>query len=396
MNWVDLIILVSVGLALWSGWARGALLQVFSWGGFIVGLIIGSLIAPLLLRAINPGDTTTKAFLGLGLFLGIAFLFEALVATLGMMVRKRITHIGAKRVDQVLGAVIGVFFALIGAWFLGSTLKRGPSGGVARAVKDSAILRGLDSVFPRPPAILAEIGRFLDRSGFPDVFAQLNPSLAPGVAPAPESLRNDPKILAAADGVYKIESRGCGGIVDGSGFPLDARHVITAAHVVAGTSDTHVIPGRNGAGPTLRGVVVYMNTDIDIAVIRLVGNENHVLQITTTAAKRNDTGAAIGYPGGGPRTISPARVRAKTNAVGRDIYDRKLVTRQIYVLAATVHQGNSGGPFVDDNGVVRGMIFAAAADDPNESYALTADEISQAYQRGRSRTREVDTGQCAL
>ena len=394
MNWVDLIILVSVGLALWSGWARGALLQVFSWGGFIVGLIIGSLIAPLLLRAINPGDTTTKAFLGLGLFLGIAFLFEALVATLGMMVRKRITHIGAKRVDQVLGAVIGVFFALIGAWFLGSTLKRGPSGGVARAVKDSAILRGLDSVFPRPPAILAEIGRFLDRSGFPDVFAQLNPSLAPGVAPAPASLRNDPKILAAAEGTYKIEGRGCGGIVDGSGFPLDARHVITAAHVVAGTSDTEVIDGRTGK--RIPGTVVYINTNVDIAVIRLNTNESHVLQMTTADAKRNDTGAAIGYPGGGKRTISPARVRAKTNAVGRDIYDRKLVTRSIYVLAARVRQGNSGGPFVDDNGVVRGMIFAAAADDPNESYALTADEIASAYRAGRSRNDAVNTGTCAL
>jgi len=393
VNWVDLIILVSVGLALWSGWARGALLQVFSWGGFIVGLIIGSLVAPLLLRAINPGDTTTKAFLGLGLFLGIAFLFEALVATLGMMVRKRITHVGAKRVDQVLGAVIGVFFALIGAWFLGSTLKRGPSDKVAHAVKDSAILRALDGVFPRPPAILAEIGRFFDRIGGPDVFAQLNPSLAPGVAPAPSSLKNDPKILAAAEGTYKIESRGCGGIVDGSGFPLDARHVITAAHVVAGTTGTKVIPANGTAIP---GTVVYLNTDVDIAVIRLIGNENHVLSMTITSAKRNDTGAAIGYPGGGPRTISPARVRAKTNAVGRDIYDRKLVTRSIYVLAATVHQGNSGGPFVDDNGVVRGMIFAAASDDPNESYALTADEISQAYQRGRTRTRPVDTGSCAL
>ena len=394
MNWVDLVIVVSVGLALWSGWARGALLQVFSWGGFIVGLIIGSLVAPLILKAISPEDTTTKAFLGLGLFLGIAFLFEALVATLGMMVRKKITHIRAKRVDQVIGAVIGVFFALVGAWFLGSTLKRGPSQQVARAVKDSAILRGLDHVFPRPPALLAEIGRFLDRSGFPDVFAQLNPSLAPGVAPAPASLRNDPQIIAAARGTYKIESSGCGGVVDGSGFPLDPRHVITAAHVVAGTSGTRIIDASGR--PTIRGVVVYMNTDIDVAVIRLVGDAPHVLAMTTRDARRGDTGAAIGYPGGGPRTISPARVRARTNAVGRDIYDRKLVSRSIYVLAATVHQGNSGGPFVDDNGVVRGMIFAAAADNPNESYALTSDEISQAYQAARSRTRAVDTGTCAL
>jgi S1-C subfamily serine protease len=82
--------------------------------------------------------------------------------------------------------------------------------------------------------------------------------------------------------------------------------------------------------------------------------------------------------------------------VGRDIYDRKLVTRSIYVLAATVRQGNSGGPFVDVDGVVRGMIFAAAADNPNESYALTADEIQQAYQAAHDRSRAVSTGACAL
>jgi S1-C subfamily serine protease len=389
VNWVDLIILVAVGLALWSGFARGALLQVFSWGGFIVGLIVGSIVAPLLLKAINPENATTKAFLGLGFFLGIAFLFEALVAAFGMTLRKKIHSLKAKRVDQVVGAVIGV-----GSWFLGSTMKRGPSQGIARSVKDSAILRALDDVLPRPPAILAEIGRFLDRSGFPDVFAQLNPSLAPGVAPPPASLADDPEILAAAEATYKIESTGCGGLVDGSGFPLDRRHVITAAHVVAGTEGTTVIDGRTG--DRVSGTVVFINTNIDIAVIRTRADMPHVLRITSREARPRETGAAIGYPGGKRRTISPARVRARTNAVGRDIYDRRLVTRSVYVLRALVRQGNSGGPLVDDNGIVRGMVFAASADDPDESYALTEDEIDKAFDASRSRTSAVDTGACAL
>ena len=394
MNWVDLIILVAVGLALWSGFARGALLQVFSWGGFIVGLIVGSVVAPLLLKAINPDNATTKAFLGLGFFLGIAFLFEALVAAFGMTVRKKIHSLKMKRVDQFVGAFIGVFFALLGSWFLGSTMKRGPSQEIARSVKDSAILRALDDILPRPPAILAEIGRFLDRSGFPDVFAQLNPSLAPGVAAPPASLADDPEILAAAEGTYKIESTGCGGLVDGSGFPLDRRHVITAAHVVAGTSGTKVIDGRTG--DRIDGVVVFINTNIDIAVIRTRSDMPHVLRITSREARARETGAAIGYPGGKKRTISPARVRARTNAVGRDIYDRRLVTRSVYVLRAVVRQGNSGGPFVDDNGVVRGMVFAASADDPDESYALTEDEIDKAYDASRARSGAVGTGTCAL
>jgi S1-C subfamily serine protease len=393
LNWIDLVLLVSIGLALWSGLARGALLQVFSWGGFFAGLLLGSIIAPPIVNAINPDDVTTKAFLGLGVFLGIAFLFEALVAALGLAVRKRITRIGARKVDQILGGIIGVFFALIGAWFLGSTLKRGPSPTLARAVKDSTILRAIDEVFPRPPAILAEVGRFLDQSGFPDVFAQLNPSLAPGVEPPPASLASDKEILAAAEGTYKIESVGCGGVVDGSGFPLDSRHVITAAHVVAGTSNHRVIDPQGGS---IRGVVVFINTDIDIAVIRVASSPDHILEMTTQPAQRREDGAAIGYPGGGKRRISPARVRARTEAVGRDIYNRKLVSREVYVLSAKVIQGNSGGPLVDDDGVVRGMIFAASADDANEAYALTATEIDRAYDAAKNRTRAVATGSCAL
>lgn len=394
MSWIDLIILVIVGLALWSGFSRGALLQVFSWGGFIAGLILGSLVAPLVVETIQPDDATTKAFLGLGVFLGLAFLFEALVAALGLTLRRKITKLGARRVDQIAGAVIGVFFALIGAWFLGSTLKRGPTQAVAKAVKDSAILAALDDVLPRPPAILAEVGRFFDRSGFPDVFAQLNPALAPGVAPPPAALARDAEILAAAEGTYKIVSNGCGGRVDGSGFPLDNRNVITAAHVVAGTSGTQVTDARGEQ--TIRGSVVYIDTDRDVAVIRLNEAPERVLQMTTRDAPRRSTGAAIGYPGGGPRKISPARVRAKTRAVGRDIYNRKLVSRDVYVLAAQVIQGNSGGPFVDVNGIVRGMIFAASADNPNESYALSSDEIARAYQTARQRARAVGTGSCAL
>lgn len=393
MNWIDLVIIAAVGLALWSGLSRGALLQVFSWGGFFAGLIIGSIIAPHIVNAIDPEDVTTKAFLGLGVFLGIAFLFEALVAALGLTVRKKITRIGARRVDQILGGVIGVFFALVGTWFLGSTLKRGPSPTIAGAVKNSAILGAIDDIFPRPPAILAEIGRFLDQSGFPDVFAQLNPSLAPGVEPPPKALANDEEIKKAADSTFKIESVGCGGVVDGSGFPLDDRHVITAAHVVAGTSNHKV---TDAEGHTVRATVVFINTDIDIAVLVVQSQPSPVLQWTTRPAGRRADGAAIGYPGGGPRRISPARVRALTDAVGRDIYNKKLVSREVYVLSAVVRQGNSGGPFVDDDGVVRGMIFAASADDPDEAYALSSKEIDRAMDSAKGLSREVDTGSCAL
>jgi trypsin-like peptidase/colicin V production protein len=371
------------------------LLQVFSWGGFLVGLVVGAALGPAIVNLFNPKTPTGKALVGLGSFLGIAFVVEGLVAALGLVVRKKITNTKIARIDQIAGVAIAALLSLVSSWLIGVTLKNGPSPQVAKAMRGSAILKGIDSVAPRPPAVLAEVQRFLDRTGFPDVFAELNPSLAPGVEPAPASLRNDKEILAAAALTYKIESPGCGGVIDGSGFPVGRNLLVTAAHVVAGTRGPHsIIPP---SGPAVRGEVVYIDTDRDIAILRgtMPGG---IVEVSRQPAKpKETTGASIGYPGGGPRRISPARVRARTNAVGRDIYSRKLVSRTIYVLNSKVQRGMSGGPFVDDkDGRVRGMVFAASQSDPNESYALAENVINGAVNSARNRTKSVSTGGCAL
>ena len=66
------------------------------------------------------------------------------------------------------------------------------------------------------------------------------------------------------------------------------------------------------------------------------------------------------------------------------------------MLRATVIPGNSGGPFVDTDGRVRGMIFAASSNNKDEAYALDGSEIQQALRAGESRTRQVDTKTCAI
>jgi len=393
VNWVDVVIIVSLGLALLSGFRRGAIAQAFGWGGFLVGLVIGAAIAPHIVNAVNPSTALGRVGVSLGAFLGIAFLIEALVAAVGFKVRRRVTNPGMRHADAAIGAVVAAFFSLATAWFLGYQLSHGPSQSLARSIKDSKILQWEDAIAPRPPGFLAAIGRFLDKTGFPDVFAQLNPSLAPGVSPPPASLANDPGITRAADATYKIESTGCGGLVDGSGFPLDRATVITAAHVVAGTHNHVVIEPDGTRHPA---TVVYFDPNKDISVLHVSGLPPNVLTLDAAVAPRGTDGAAIGYPGGGRRTISPARVRTETSAYGRTIYSGCCVTRDVYVLAAHVIQGNSGGPFVDTQGRARGMVFAASSDNSNEAYALAGDEVAAAYSAARGKTQPVSTQGCAI
>src|SRR4029077_15517181 len=101
------------------------------------------------------------------------------------------------------------------------------------------------------------------------------------------------------------------------------------------------------------------------------------------------------YPGGGQERVEPAVVDGAINAQGRDIYSANLVTRQIYVLQSHVRPGNSGGPIVDLQGRVLGVVFATSASQQDQAYALTDDQIANDIKAGRQSHSQVNTLQYA-
>ena len=105
----------------------------------------------------------------------------------------------------------------------------------------------------------------------------------------------------------------------------------------------------------------------------------------------------IGYPGGGAESVQPAVVDGAVEAAGRDIYNQKAVTREIYVIQARVRPGNSGGPLVDLQGRVLGIVFATSASQPDQAYAITDAEITTAEQKAHNPQSPIDTShlQCA-
>ena len=127
----------------------------------------------------------------------------------------------------------------------------------------------------------------------------------------------------------------------------------------------------------------------DVAI--LYAPELAAAPLAEAPADRGTAGAVIGYPGGGQEEVSPAVVDGSISAQGRDIYNDQLVNRDIWVLAGQVHPGNSGGPVVNLQGQVLGLVFAASSTDPNQAYALTNDEVQADIQSGVGRTGRVDT-----
>jgi S1-C subfamily serine protease len=374
-----------VGVA--NGFSRGFWLSLAQYLGLLIGVVIGAAAAqPLLdyLQITSPVARPLGAVLVLiiGGSLGSSVGFAA-----GQPIRHRILK---ERIhtatDSAAGAILSAAAVLAMCWFLGLSFSRGPSPELAYQLQRSTVLRALDSLAPRPPGFLARVEGILAGVSFPPVFAGLEPTL-PGALPIPSSV-NTPGVARAAAATVKVVSTGCGGLVTGSGFPIGNELIVTNAHVVSGTSDHRI---QTADGTVLRASVIFFDPEVDIAILRVPGYAGPALAFAP--AGRGTEGAVIGYPGGGLERVEPAVVDGAVNAEGRDIYNSNLVTRQIYVLQSHVRPGNSGGPLVDKEGKVLGVVFATSASQSDQAYALTDDQIQADIAHGSQSHSDVNTTQ---
>ena len=400
INLIDFAILIAIIFAAGNGHQRGFWLSLFQYLGLLGGVLLGAALAPAVADLLGIQGAVTRPLTAALVLLVLGSIGSSLGYWLGEPIRLRILELSSRsELDNVLGALFSIIAVLATSWFLGLSFSRGPSPAAARLIQRSTILRFLDGLAPRPPGFLAGVEQVLSGVSFPATFSGLEPILG---APPPLPTQVDrPGVQKAASETVEVQSIGvgCNGIITGSGFPITANHVLTNAHVVAGTRNTVVIlPDGSRHGAT----VVLFDPDVDVAILYVRGL--NLAPFPTASADRGTQGAAIGYPGGQSLTVSPAVVDEVINAEGRDIYNQNLVTRQIFVIDSTtanggpgVQPGNSGGPLVDLNGNVLGVIFAASTSDATRAYALTDNQVAGDEQAGGGRTSAVDVGnRCAV
>jgi S1-C subfamily serine protease len=386
------IILLSLA-ALASGWRRGLTWVSLSLLGLVVGVVVGAEIAPPLARNLAKSRPETQALIGIGIFLTAVALIQGVGTALGYQVRIAALKTKLAAVDSYLGAALAILGTLAGSWYLGLSFKDSPSQALNRQINDSAIIRTLVRAAPAEPAFLGSLQKLFNSNGFPNPFANLAPDfLSPVPEPVPADLQTT-GIVNATHEVSKVLSQSECATEAGSAWPVAPDYLVTNAHVVAGgrtvTVRTPAAPGRE-----LAATVVLFDPEVDVAILRVPGSGLTPLPFSQIDPARGDKGAVIGYPGGGAEKTVPAAVRGNENAQGHDIYGEGLVTRYIEVLQAVVIPGNSGGPVVDRQGVVIGLVFAASTLDSNEGYALTPSQIRADVNAGVGRTRPVSTQDC--
>jgi S1-C subfamily serine protease len=388
MHAIDLLLLLVLAATAVSGWRRGFAVVTLGYAGLLVGLALGAWAAARVGLFISAEDSLRRLLVGIVVFFLVAVVCHSIATRFGVQLRSVITGRVGGNLDAAGGALVAVVVTAIALWFVALTLGSVPFSPLAKALTDSSVLRTIDRIAPRPPAALSQLRGLLARSPFPDAFANLWP---PAPAGAPPATLATPGIKHAAAATVQIESEGCGGLLFGSGFPVEEHLVVTNAHVVAGTGQHRVITTR-GARST--ATVVWFDPRRDLALLNVPKITLDPLQLVGTV-QPGTTGAVIGYPGGGREMVVGARVVARTTAVGRDIYSSSLVRREIYVLRAKVRKGDSGGPVVDRSGRPMGVVFAASTVDPNEGYALTNAELRTVLSQVGSSRVPVGVGECA-
>ena len=389
MNVLDVVLAALLALAGLSGYRRGLALQAFAFGGLLVGLALGALIAPPLARlAESPGAQAGVAAITL---LALAAAGDTAGWFLGHRVRERARGSRFGPADAVGGSAVAVVASLLAIWFVAMNLVNAPFPSVADEIRGSAIVRTLDGALPEPPSLLAQVRRFFDRFGFPDVFSGIPPLPAAPVAP-PSAADVRAAFDAGARGTVKIYGQACGHVQEGSGFVADDGYVVTNAHVVAGVDDPIV---QAGGAPGQHATTVLFDPDLDLAVLFVREPAGRVLRLAGEGAERGDAGAVLGYPGGGPLTSSRAAVlRPIQGVVGHDIYGTGEAVRSVLELQVEVRPGNSGGPFVLSDGTVAGVVFAASSNEDDVGYAIAAEDVRPRLVDAVGATSEVGTGPC--
>ncbi|MFW0793619.1 MarP family serine protease [Gordonia sp. CPCC 205515] len=392
-GWVDLIVLGIALLAAASGYRQGAVASALAFLGVVLGAVAGLLLAPHVISRFD--DNRVRMLVGLIMLIGLIVIGEVSGMVLGRAARGGLRSRGVRRVDSIVGSALQVCAVLVAAWLLAIPLSSSGQTELATSVRGSKVLSGVDTVAPQWLRDLPkDFSALLDNSGLPEVIGPFGRTPITTVGPPDNALTRLPVVAQVEPSVVKIEGTApsCRQALEGSGFVVSAERVMTNAHVVAGTRRL-VVTSPNGQQLPAR--VVLFDASTDIAVLDVPGLNAPALRFADRPARTGDDALVLGYPEAGPFNVSPVRVRDVINLSGPDIYRTGQILREVYTVRGVIRQGNSGGPMINADGEVLGVVFGAAEDTTDQTgFVLTAKEVGPDFAASEERSARVSTQTC--
>lgn len=389
MNPLDLVAIAIFVIAVILGARSGALPQLLGLTGAAVAALAGLALLPTVTPFLDDVPSVVRTIVVLSVLMGLIGLGEALGAMAGRAASQALGEGFLGALDRVGGAFVGAAQAVLILWLAGGVIASGPFENLSKIAQNSTALRVVDRFLPPPTEIVLELGNLLDDSGLPNVFVGLEPLPAPDIdLPSDQLARALGE--AAAPSVLRVFADGCDQRASGTSFVIAPGYLVTNAHVVVG-ADSVLVQTREDSYPA---TLVLIDLELDVALLYAEDLEAPALTFASGEPTRGALGATIGYPGGGDLTVERATVAAAYFATGLNVTGEGRVTRRILELRARVVPGDSGGPFILEDGTVGGVVFAESRVDPAVGYALSPLEVVERITLALGSTRAVAMGPC--
>jgi S1-C subfamily serine protease len=397
VNTVDWLLIGALAIFAWAGWRQGFVAGVLSFAGFLGGGVAALLWLPSLIKSFVTDQSISVIVLGVAV-LASAILGQVLFSILGRRLRENLTWRPVKFVDSFAGSALNVLaFALVG-WVIASVLVFMPSNSIAGQIGQSQVLSTLDAIVPNQARTLFKnVSTLVGQTGIPRIVTGFGQEPSSQVAKPEAGISRDVfPVIETFTVRLTGDAQECNQSVSGSGFYFAPGRLLTNAHVVAGVQELQV--RLTGLETSVPGQVIYFDPQKDVAVIATKERDTRVALFARGKAEIGDNSAVAGYPGGGDLTVTPARISGILTARGENIYGDIGVERAVYSLRSNVIPGNSGGPLVNGDGQILGLVFGSNTDS-DIGYALTNSELQDAVKfanEWKQSDGATDTGSCQL
>ncbi|MFI4985854.1 MAG: serine protease [Alphaproteobacteria bacterium] len=147
-------------------------------------------------------------------------------------------------------------------------------------------------------------------------------------------------------------------------------YMITSAHIVHGCLRANIYPS-DGSDRTAR--IVALDRRTDLGLLRVDGAVPEAALFP--GAGGLPTGATITTVGFGARPEEPRYAVVTPGRFAEFAPGPQGVP--LIEFGATLHEGNSGGPIVDEEGVLQGVVIGRYTAQPNVSVAVAAQDIKE-------------------
>jgi len=359
------IILIAIGSFIY-GRDIGFIRNFSSALGFFLGFFIGFRLQNYFIDTPNGSMAQALATIFGAFILGIIFL--TIGEYIGIKLKHKLIRKRNIQADKYLGSIFSLSVLVFCVWLSTALTISLPFPGLQQQADNSRIINAINGIFTPAAVVTDRLASGLSgRTDYSAEYKQYTKS------------------------VYKIVNQACGQVKVGSGFQVGPDLIATNAHVVAGAKN----PLIQTAKQILSSEVVYLDGDLDFALLRTAGLNGMALGLDP-AIKNNDTAIeSIGFSGGGPMRMKSGKIIKQLMARTENIYKDSLIKRPIYEINSYVELGDSGGPVISGDKVV-GMAFAESTTIPGKGYALMTKSFYQITQAANQKNINlpVDNKKC--